>query len=134
MIYLTQKSDIWGATASSLCIIHCLTTPLLFVTQTSSISYFETLPFWWKYIDYFFLVISFMAVYKSTITTSLNWIKKALWINWTLLFIVIVNEKLKLFILAEVFNFIPASALIIIHLYNQKYCTCNTNKCCQNER
>lgn len=32
-----QKSDLFGVLASSLCMVHCLVTPLFFVVQASTI-------------------------------------------------------------------------------------------------
>ena len=134
MISINLKSDTWGATASSLCIVHCIATPFLFITQASSVICCEAAPVWWKFMDYFFLIISFFAIYRSTQTTSINWMKTALWLSWVALFIVIINEKLELFTLIAVINYIPAIALMTLHLYNRKYCQCNTTKCCTNER
>ncbi|KGL63471.1 hypothetical protein PHEL85_0507 [Polaribacter sp. Hel1_85] len=90
-------------------------------------------PSWWKIIDYFFLVISFFAVYRSTQTTSSKWVKPALWFSWFTLFIIIINEKVAWFSLNEKAIYVSALALILLHLYNKKYCQCNTTKCCTNE-
>jgi len=133
MILLKQNSDKIGALSSTLCLIHCVATPFIFIAQSSSITCCNTAPSWWSFIDYVFLVISFFAVYRSTQTTSKNWIKSSLWISWSLLFIIIINEKMKWFSLEDYFIYFPALALIILHLYNRKYCKCNTTKCCVNE-
>lgn len=133
MILLKQKPDSIGAIASTLCLIHCAATPLIFIVQSCSLACNHGVPIWWKFIDYFFLLISFFAVYRSTQTTTSNWMKPALWFSWVVLFIVIVNEKLAWFPLNEKIIYIPAMALIGLHLYNKKYCQCNTDKCCTNE-
>lgn len=133
MIPITKKADIWGATASSLCIIHCVATPFIFITQACTATCCESTPVWWRFIDYFFLVISFLAIYRSTQTTVVNWIRTALWLSWISLFLVIMNEKIEWISLPEVVNYIPAIALTLLHLYNQKYCQCNQGKCCTNE-
>ncbi|QTE23553.1 MerC domain-containing protein [Polaribacter cellanae] len=125
MIILKQKSDILGSFVSSLCLIHCIATPFIFVAQTGMNTCCATTPVWWSYIDIFFLVISFFAIYWSTKLTTVKWMKLSLWINWFLLFTVIINEKLALFYLPEVAIYIPALALVILHNYNRKYCTCN---------
>lgn len=132
MLFIKQKSDILGAAASILCLIHCVATPFLFIAQTCSITCCNATPAWWKFIDYFFLIISFFAIYGSTQTTSSNWIKPALWSSWVLLLLIIVNEKVAWFALQDTFIYVPAILLTALHLYNQRYCQCNTNKCCTN--
>jgi hypothetical protein len=133
MILIKQKSDSIGVAASTLCLIHCIATPFIFIVQSSSLMCCNATPNWWKSIDYLFLIISFLAICRSTQTTTKNWIKLALWGSWFLLFFIIINEKMSLFPLKEYFIYFPAIALIILHLYNKKYCRCNTTKCCTNE-
>ena len=128
MKLILNKSDNIGVLASTLCMLHCFATPLLFIAQTSSASS-DTMPIWWKWIDYFFLTISFFAIYRSTQITSKNFMKSALWINWIILLLVILNEKAGLVHLPEVFTYAVASSLVILHLYNQKYCQCKNDKC-----
>ncbi|MUU77106.1 MerC domain-containing protein [Winogradskyella endarachnes] len=133
MISINQKPDILGTFASSLCLIHCVATPFIFIAHSCAASCSTTAPIWWKSIDYIFLVISFFAIYWSTKTTSINWIKPMLWLSWLGLVFVILNEKLELIPLAESAIYFPAIALVILHLYNRKYCKCETDKCCVNE-
>ena len=134
MILIKQKPDSIGALASTLCLIHCIATPFIFIIQSSSINCCSEVPTWWGSIDYLFLIISFFAINRSVQITSKNWIKPLLWISWFLLFIIIVNEKMALFHLDEKLIYFPAIALISLHLYNKKYCQCNQGKCCTNER
>ncbi len=133
MIILKQKSDILGSFVSSLCLMHCIATPFIFVAQTGMSACCTTTPIWWSIIDISFLVISFFAIYWSIKLTTAKWMKFALWINWFLLFVVIINEKLTLFYLPEVTIYIPALALVILHIYNRKYCKCNVDTCCVKE-
>ncbi|WP_405567009.1 MerC domain-containing protein [Polaribacter sp. Asnod6-C07] len=134
MIYSNQKADSVGAISSTLCLIHCVATPFIFFAQSSLFDCCNEAPVWWKFIDYFFLVISFIAVFRSTKTTTKNWIKPALWLSWSILFVIIINEKLSMFPLSESFIYLPTISLIALHLYNRKYCQCNTDKCCTNEK
>lgn len=127
-----NKSDKVGALASTLCMIHCIATPFLFIAQTCSSACCSATPDWWIWIDYFFLAISFFAVYKSTQTTTKNFIKPALWISWIALFIAIANERLQLINLPHSFKYISGISLVVIHLYNLKYCQCKTDQCCTN--
>ena len=128
------KPDILGAVTSSLCIIHCLTTPLIFIVQANAVDHHHSSPFWWKNIDYILLAISLFAVYKSTRMTTSKFIKPSLWISWSLLFLLILNEKLEFLLIAETVTYLIAFTLAALHIYNFKYCQCEEDKCCsQNE-
>lgn len=130
MILSKQKSDTLGVLASTLCLIHCVATPFIFMIQTCSVACITGAPVWWKFIDYFFLIVSFVAIYRSTETTTKKWMKFSLWFSWFILLIVILNEKALWFTLDERVIYIPALSLIILHLYNRKYCQCKEHKCC----
>ncbi|MBU2997527.1 MerC domain-containing protein [Cellulophaga baltica] len=127
-----KKPDTWGALASTLCLIHCVATPFLFIAQSTATLAIANKPIWWGWIDIIFIVISFLAVYKSSQTTSSHFIKKALWISWIILFTTMVNEKLELFPIPEIVMYSVAVILAVLHIYNLNYCQCKTNKCCVN--
>jgi len=133
MILIRQKPDTVGVFSSLLCLMHCIATPFLFMAQSCAVTGCNDTPIWWRYIDYIFLVVSFFAVYQTTKKTSYNPIKYGLWTSWALLVIVIVNEKWGWLPLNDNLIYVPALALITLHLYNRKYCTCNNTKCCTNE-
>ncbi len=124
-----KKPDTYGAIASSLCVIHCLATPFIFITQTS-VLHGDKSRIWWSNLDYLFLIVSFLAVARSAKTTSKFYIKPALWINWTILFLLVINEKIEFIALPEIITYIVALSLSVLHIYNLKYCECNNNKCC----
>lgn len=115
-----SKSDVIGALASGLCLIHCIATPFIFLAQTSSATIGNSAPAWWGIIDIVLVVISFYAVYWSTLNSSKSWMKYALWISWSALGIIILNEKLHLLAIPEFSIYIPAIALVLFHLYNRK--------------
>lgn len=127
---ILYKSDTFGAVAGTLCMVHCIATPFLFIAQTCTVSSIEAIPVWWQWIDYFFLFISCIAVYQSSRTTSRNWMKRVLWLCWLMLSVVILNEKMEWFFLPEGVIYVPALALIVCHLYNRKFCQCRENHCC----
>ena len=118
---LTQKSDNIGAIASTLCLLHCIATPLIFIVQAGSLSCCGSPPSWWKLIDVLFVIISFFAIYNSTLTSSSKIIKVSLWFFWFFLFFIILNEKIGWFHLNESLIYIPAIALTVLHLYNKKH-------------
>lgn len=134
MILVKNKSDILGTFTSVLCLIHCLATPFIFIVQAGTSNCCDIIPIWWKNMDYFFLIISFLTVYWSTKNTNINWIKPVFWVSYSTLLIVLLNEKLKWFPLAEFAIFIPTISLVYLHLYNKKYCKCSTDECCVNEK
>lgn len=125
-----KKPDTIGALASSLCVIHCLMTPLLFAVQSYSSVHLNTAPLWWKNLDFLFLTISVFAVYRSTKNSTNTKVKYALWLSWTLLFLLIVNEKTAWKDLAEVTTYIAALVLAIFHIYNLNYCQYKSDICC----
>lgn len=123
-----NKSDSLGIMASSLCLLHCLATPLLFAAQSQILNWAP----WWSSIDVFFLLISAFAIYKSTTTVVKNWIKSALWISWAVLFFIIINEKIEWLPIPEVAIYFPSMSLVFLHIYSNKYCQCTDDKCCTN--
>ncbi|RNC90155.1 MAG: MerC domain-containing protein [Allomuricauda sp.] len=133
VLQLTTKSDIIGASASALCLIHCVATPLLFVAQAGLVGDGESHPEWWGTLDFIFLFISLLAIWWSGKNTSKTWMRIALWASWSVLFFVVLNEKLSIIALAEQIIYIPAIALIFFHLYNRKYCQCGRGDCCTEE-
>ena len=128
------NSDTIGAVASTLCFIHCLATPAIFVAKacTATCCADADAPTWWKAIDYLFLVISFVAIYYSTRNTSKYWIKLSLWISWSLLLVTIASEASKTQLIPETFIYFPALSLVVLHFYNLKYCNCSKDNCCTN--
>ncbi|WP_421825159.1 MerC domain-containing protein [Fulvitalea axinellae] len=124
------KSDFIGAWASGLCLVHCTITPFLFVAQTCAASCCEVAPSWWRSIDLLFLLVSFVAVYRSVGNSSRGWMRYALWIAWVLLSLSVSNEYFGVFEVSEILAQSPAVSLIILHLYNRKYCACEAEACC----
>ena len=129
---LEQKSDTLGALASSLCLIHCLATPLIFIGHTTSVHQCHAAPVWWRAIDFIFLAISFIAVYNSSKHTTKKWIRYAFWFCWGLLAIVIFMERLEWVHIPEPVLYILAFSLSCLHIYNRKYCQCSEDTCCVN--
>ena len=129
-IKIRSISDLLGSTASTLCLTHCLVTPFLFAAHTGHVHGHHTHPFWWGLIDIFFIGVSLLAVYWSTKNSSKRWMKFALWISWAMLAFIILNEKMELVPIAEALIYIPSIALVVLHLYNRRYCQCGNEMCC----
>ena len=88
-----RKPDTIGAIASTLCVIHCLLTPVLFAVQSYTAVHSEAAPIWWKNLDFIFISISFFAINRSTKNSSKKSIQYALWVCWVSLLFLIINEK-----------------------------------------
>ena len=125
-----NKSDLFGVLASSLCMVHCLATPLIFVVQASTVACSEVGPLWWRMMDYLFLVVSIIAIYQSARTTASKWMPKAMYVSWGILAFLILNESLHLLPIPHILMYLPAFCLVFLHLYNRKYCQCEA-KCCE---
>lgn len=132
MRLIIQKSNGIGAIASSICLVHCLATPFLFVVQACTASCCESTPIWWQWIDYLFLFVAFFAVYHSARTTTHKLIGIGLWISWSVLLFIVLNEKTQWITLPRYSIYFPALSLIVLHIYNRKFCHCNTYQCCAN--
>lgn len=129
------SSDKLGALTGSLCIIHCLATPLLFLVGSCVGSCHDLIPFWWSSFEFVFVGIAFLAIYQSTRVTTSAIIKPVFWVNWVAICFAIFNEKMHWVEIPEYFIFIPTSILIITHIYNLKFCSCQSEEdsCCVKE-
>ena len=80
------KPDTIGSLASTLCLIHCIATPFIFITQACTMSCCADAPIWWQSIDYIFFNYIIFAIYRSTKTSTKLEIKIALWLQYGLFF------------------------------------------------
>ena len=126
--------DLIGATAIGLCFIHCAATPFLFIAKASTVTACADAPLWWQAVDYIFLVVAFAAIYHATKHSSKEWVKVALWVSWALLLLTILSESLELGWIPGAIVYLPALAIIGLHVYNYKYCKCAGEYCCINDR
>ena len=55
--------DSIGIIAFTLCGIHCISTPFLFIAKACTATCCSDAPSWCLLIDYFFLLISFLAIF-----------------------------------------------------------------------
>ena len=130
MNYTIFKPDTIGALASTLCVVHCVATPFLFIVQTCTATCCDAAPAWWIWLDYIFLTISFWAIYQSTQNTTKSFMKPLLWSLWGTLFLVIANHRIHWFELSSNITHTVAISLAVLHLYNLKYCQCQKDHCC----
>ena len=131
----SSSSDYIGAAASFLCVIHCMATPLIFVIQscTTTNSCCDSAPLWWSAIDYMFIGITFIAVHQSSKNTSKDIMRVLLYGTWAVLTLVIINEKLSIWLISAIWKYLAALLMITTHMYNLKFCQCKKDSyCCSN--
>ena len=127
---ISTKADVYGAIASLLCLAHCFATPILFFSNNSIASEVQLTPIWWETLDFSFLAISFLAIYRSTQTTTKRLMKYLLWSFWALLLTFILNEKIYLVNVSGVYRDLSAVILALLHIYNLSFCQCKDDTCC----
>ena len=116
---LISNSDIVGATASILCIAHCILTPFLFAAQATVLSScWDLSPTWWRMIDFLFLVITFFAISYSAKSTLLKWTPTILYLLWALLAVLTINKFFQIVPLPHFLIYSSAIGLSVLHLYN----------------
>jgi hypothetical protein len=125
------NSDHIGVTASSLCMLHCFFTPLLFLSQATSVTFTQEIPFLWQSLNYLFLLISFLAIYYTAKNSSKLSVKVLLVSTWLILSSLIINEFFEIISIPELYTYAAATSLAGLHVYNLKYCRCDDDNCCK---
>jgi len=120
--FLTKNSDFFGVLTCSLCLIHCISTPLILLSLSSLNTTLSMSYSLWSNLDYLFLFISFFMVYFSTQITTLKWMKYFFWLSWFSLLLVTISEKTEIFEFPEYVTYLIITALSLLHLLNLKYC------------
>ena len=126
----TISSDHLGILTNVACMLHCLATPLLFVTQAQVSTLTLEVPFFWIFINYLFLFVSLAAISRSVQNSSNSYVKIFLISTWIFLGFFILNENFEIFNIPELFTYLAAITLSALHLYNLKYCSCKDDECC----
>ncbi|WP_409371820.1 MerC domain-containing protein [Saccharicrinis fermentans] len=117
--------------SSTLCLVHCILTPFIFIAQACAASCCAEAPAWWRAIDLIFLIISFTAVYFSAKSSSKAWIKVSLYITFIVFFILMANEHTHTLPITRYPMYIAAGILAGLHFYNRRFSAC-PNNCCPN--
>ena len=130
MRLIIKYSDYVGASASGLCLIHCIATPILLLSQASLISIVNERLFLWQSLNFLFLAISFIAIYYSVQNSSNLYVKILFFLNWLILSTLILIELFEILSIAEFYTYIAAISLSILHIYNLNYCRCEDDSCC----
>ncbi len=127
MDIITLKIDKVGIVASLLCMVHCIATPFLFLAKACTTSCCSASPNWWASLDFVFLLVSFCAIYQSSKNASKAWLKIAMWASWGGLTTLLLNETFNVISVFEYAIYFPAIMLVLLHIYNLKFCPCKTD-------
>ena len=107
-----NKADLIGILSSSICLLHCLATPLLIAFGAG----FITNPFF----KYLFLIISFVSIFKATENITSKKISLLLWISfWGFLFSTLFQEEYEWL---HYSGYLFAILIIIGHILNIRHC------------
>ncbi|MBL6649384.1 MAG: MerC domain-containing protein [Flavobacteriaceae bacterium] len=134
MNFIINSSDKYGVAASVLCMLHCSATPLLYFTQAHNLFHVNDISFLWLSMNYFFLLISSLAVYFSIQNSTKIFVKVLLFVFWLAFSFLILNEGFKGFHIPEYYTYLFASILALLHIYNLKYCKCKNEECCSQNK
>ena len=109
---LYTKPDWVGIASASLCVVHCLLTPLLLTLATT----YE----WWPGLSYLFLFVSFYAALETSWhSTGSPW----LWLIWgsfvALATAVIFEDR---YPALELLSYLASVGLVVGHILNIRYC------------
>lgn len=105
-------ADIIGILSSSICLVHCVATPILIAIGAG----FITNPFF----KYLFLIISFVSIFIATENITSKKISLLLWISfWGFLFSTLFQEEYEWL---HYSGYLFAILIIIGHILNIKHC------------
>ena len=126
---LQLQYDKIGIISSSLCMIHCIGTPFIFIAKACSVKCCSEAPIWWLMIDYLFLIISFIAIYYTTKKPTKPWLNISFWIAWVILLLATLEHSFSLSIIPKYFIYIPATIVVALHFYNLRLNRCEDENC-----
>ena len=109
-----KKADYIGITGSVLCIIHCITAPIL--VMTAGLFHDDTLRMGFLGLDYVFIAVNIAAVYFATRHHTSLAIRTALWS-----FLVLFTVALLLEDISKTFDYlayVASAGLVVTHLVN----------------
>ena len=105
-------------------------TPLLFIYQVELINLNKEEIFSWQSLNYLFILVSFLAIYRSAQNSSKSIIKILMFVSWIFLCLILLNEQFEVFQIKEFYTYLAISLMSGLHFYNLKYCRCDDPDCC----
>lgn len=117
-----KNPDLLGVVASSLCLIHCVLTPFLFLSSVLIVISPDgnegEIPLIWNAVEIVFLILSFWSVRQATRQNSHPWIGFGLYMSWLILATTVLFEWIDVHFLGDSLKYVAVVVLIILHLYN----------------
>ena len=124
------NSDHIGILTGFVCGLHCIATPLFFIYHVELINLNKEEIFSWQSLNYLFILISFLAIYRSAQNSSKSIIKILMFVSWIFLCLTLLNEQFEVFKIEELYTYLAITSLCGLHYYNLKYCRCDDPDCC----
>lgn len=116
--WLFKNSDLIGAWASFLCMVHCLVLPIIISLSVFSLGINHE---HWHALDYIFVGISLIAVLYASRRSNLTWIKAGLWITFGIFSFALLGHDLFPGLLWLSLG--ASLVLMALHLFNHKACS-----------
>ncbi|MBX2873921.1 MAG: MerC domain-containing protein [Saprospiraceae bacterium] len=120
---VASQADLIGMLAATVCMIHCLVTPLFLVAKPLLLPVEGTHIAhgwgWWEVLDYLFLTVGLIAVVFATHASSPRWLVFGLWISW---FCLAVGIHLEEQLVGQFLLYGGSLILIVHHAFHYKYC------------
>ena len=128
-----KNPDKLGILTSALCLIHCFITPFIYMSF-ASLKQNELISFSLNGVNVIFIIVSLVAVNRSTKITTSKIIKPIFWLSWFFLFFVLFNEVAMIIELPEIISYTSGLILAGVHIYNLNFCGCKDENCCNQQR
>jgi hypothetical protein len=120
--FLSSYPDLLGITASSLCLVHCMLTPVLFISTAVFAlpipDHSQDIPLFWKGIELFFLALSFWSVQQVVKQKPPRWLSGLFFVMWFILVGLVLLEWAHLHVLGDYPKYATGLALIGLHLFH----------------
>tara|TARA_Y100000741_G_scaffold14488_1_gene11409 strand:- start:478 stop:768 length:291 start_codon:yes stop_codon:yes gene_type:complete len=94
----------------------------------------STAPGWWQPLNFVFLFLSFLAIYRSVQNSSNQLVKVMFFVFWTLLAFLLISEEFEILHLPEAITYATGLSLAFLHIYNKRYCQCDNEECCVEDK
>jgi hypothetical protein len=124
-LFKIYKADLIGILSTSICLMHCIATPILIAFGAD----FITNPFF----KYLFLIISFVSIFKATENVTSTKIALLVWVAfWGFLFSTLFQEE---YYWLHYSGYFFAILIIVGHILNIEHCRqCVNHNHNQNEK
>lgn len=109
-----KKADSLGITFSALCILHCVSLPV--ILSFSALSSITSIIHELYYIEYLFLFLAFTAIYYASKRSKTLKIKLGFWITFIILVISFYMHEYNN--IAKIVSVLSSTALIFLHILN----------------